>query len=70
MSCRAWKNHIRSVKQEHQIDIYQALCILESETSMEVFNTRIKQFIDYWKEIEPQFISYFSDNYANRAGLS
>jgi hypothetical protein len=66
---RAWKNHLRGVKPENQIDMYQT-CILESETSKEVFHTRVKQFTEHWSMIEPQFISYFRDNYANRAGLN
>ena len=66
---RAWKNHLRGVKPENQIDMYQTLCMLESQTSKEVFHTRVKQFTEHWSMIEPQFISYFCDNYANRAGL-
>ena len=61
--CRAWKNHLRSVKQENQIELYQTLCILESETTEETFHTRIKQFSERWSPIEPQFTSYFCDNY-------
>ena len=36
----AWKNHLRAVKRENQIDMYQT-CILESGTS-KVFHTRVK----------------------------
>ena len=53
---RAWKNHLRGVKQENQIDMYQTLCILESETSKEVFHTRVKQFTEHWSMIEPRSI--------------
>lgn len=64
---RAWKNRLKSVKQENQIELYQTLCILESETSEKTFHTRIKQFTERWSSVEPHFISYFCDNYGNRA---
>ena len=67
--CRAWKNHLRGVKQENQIELYQTLCILESKTNKEKFQTLIKQFIERWTTIEPEFIAYFTEHYANRAGL-
>ena len=59
---RAWKYHLRGVKPENQINMYQT-CILGSETS-KVFHTWVKQFTKYWSMIEPQFI-YFCDNYTN-----
>lgn len=66
---RAWKNHLRSVKKENQIDLYQTLCILESETNVDLFDTQIKLFTESWCKQEPEFIKYFSENYLNRPGL-
>ena len=57
------------MKQETQIELYQTLCILESETNKEKFHALIKQFTEHWTPIEPEFIAYFSEHYANRAGL-
>ena len=57
------------MKQENQIELYQTLCILESETNKQKFHTLIKQFTGHWTPIEPEFIAYFSEYYANRAGL-
>ena len=54
------------MKQENQIELYQT----ESETNKEIFHTLIRQFTEHWTVIEPEFIAYFSENYANRAGLS
>ena len=63
------ENHLRGVKQENQIELYQILCILESETNKERFQILIKQFTEHWSPVEPEFIAYFSEHYANRAGL-
>lgn len=66
---RAWKNRIKLLKEENQTEIYQTLCILQSEPCRELFECRMKQFINTWAKEEPAFINYFRENYQNRAGI-
>ena len=65
---RAWKNKLKSVKPEHQAEMYQILCILRLEQNSEVFKKRITEFTKLWLPTEPDFVQYFSKFYVNRAG--
>ena len=64
---RSWKNHLRSVAKENQLNIYQTLCILLHEVDRSLFTTRMKQFTNYWSSKEPDFIKYFNTYYKERA---
>ena len=66
---RSWKNHLRSVKDENKIQIYQALGVLLQETSLEVFTDLLDKFQCHWEEREPEFITYFKEHYAGRPGI-
>lgn len=54
------KKHLRLVSKEHQLSMYQTLCLLESEVDVHQFHTQMSQlkFITYWESKEPidQFI--------------
>ena len=66
---RSWRNNIRSkVTQSNQLEIYQTICIMESELDEEAFKNMLDSFIKHWEKIEPGFIKYFQDNYYNRCG--
>ena len=66
---RSWRNNIRSkVTQPNQLEIYQTICIMESELDEEAFKNMLDSFIQHWEKIEPGFIKYFQDNYYNRCG--
>ncbi len=41
----AWKNKLRSLKAENQVEIYQTLSILAKETDPSVFQMQMKNFI-------------------------
>ncbi|XP_065920274.1 uncharacterized protein [Dysidea avara] len=64
---RSWKNHLRSVAKEHQLNIYQTLCILVHEVDRSLFTTRMTQFTEYWNTREPNFVKYFNTYYKERA---
>lgn len=66
---RSWKNHLRSVKDDNKIPIYQALGVLLQETSLEVFTDLLDKFQCYWETKEPEFITYFKEHYAARPGM-
>ena len=63
---RAWKHQIRSVKAECQQDLYQTLCLLESEPSVAVFLERLAKFLQMWRTKEPNFVAYFPIVQVNR----
>lgn len=65
---RAWKNKLRTVKPENQVEIYQILSILATEIDPSVFEKRMNSFIQIWMPVEPDFVKYFMQNYQNRAG--
>ena len=65
---RSWRNHIKSCAPENQVKIYQTLCILLEELSMDKFNELIDQFVQYWIKEEPTFIEYFKQYYLSRPG--
>lgn len=65
---RAWKNKLKSVKLEHQAEMYQMLCIIRLEHNPEVFKERIAEFAKFWLPTEPDFVQYFNKFYVNRAG--
>ena len=66
---RSWKNHLRSVKDENKIQVYQALSVLIQETSLEVFTDLLDKFLCHWEEKEPDFVTYFREYYASRPGI-
>ena len=67
--CRSWRNNVRSkVSQPNQLDIYQTLCIMESELDEEEFKRMICSFVQHWEKKETVFIKYFQENYLNRCG--
>ncbi|XP_065910037.1 uncharacterized protein [Dysidea avara] len=64
---RSWRNNVRSkVSQPNQLDIYQTLCIMESELDEEEFKRMICSFVQHWEKKETVFIKYFQENYLNR----
>lgn len=66
---RAWKNKIKSAKQENQVELYQTLSLLMSEVDPVVFRERITNFVKLWLPIETGFINYFTQYYEGRAGI-
>ena len=70
MHCiRSWRNNIRSkVSTPNQLEVYQTLCIMESELDEVVFSQLIKSFIQQWEKKEPTFTKYFQDYYYPRTG--
>lgn len=65
---RSWKNHLRSCKPENQVEMYQTLCILIDEYNLSSFNKILDQFIEFWSNKEPDFISYFKQQFQSRPG--
>lgn len=65
---RSWKNHLRSCKPENQVTIYQTLCILIDEHSLNKFESVMDQFIQHWNIKEPGFMEYFKKQYQSRPG--
>lgn len=65
---RSWKNHLRSCKPDNQVTIYQTLCILIDEHSLDKFNSLMDQFVKHWEIKEPGFIEYFKKQYQTRPG--
>ncbi len=66
---RVWKNKLRSVKAENQVEIYQTLSILAKEINPSVFQMQMKNFIQLWLPRESDFVKYFVQTYQNRAGI-
>ena len=64
----AWKNRLKAVKQENQVEIYQTLSMLRLEYDSDIFQDRLAKFIHVWSPIEPDFVQHFSTNYGNRKG--
>ena len=59
---RSWRNNIRSkVTTPNQLEVYQTLCIMESEIDEAIFLTLIKSFITQWEKKESQFVAYFQE---------
>ena len=46
--------------QEHQVKMYQSLCILIEEANVEQLKTIMNQFLEDLKEREPKFINILS----------
>ena len=69
MHFSAWKNRLKSVKPEHQVEIYQTLSLLRLEQDHIIFQDRMSKFVQYWMPLETDFIKYISINYANRPGM-
>ena len=65
---RAWKNKLRAVKPENQVEMYQTLSVLAKEIDVSVFHKRLSSFVQLWMPIEPDFVRYFSQYYQHRAG--
>ena len=65
---RAWKNRLKSIKEENRNSLYQALNILMSETDLAAFGTTLSNFLEYWSKEEPEFSKYFQEYYATRPG--
>ena len=67
--CRSWRNNVRSkVSQPNQLDIYQTLCMMETELDEEEFKEMVCSFVRHWEKKEAAFIKYFQENYLNRCG--
>ena len=45
---RTWRGHIKATKQEHQIEFYQMLCLLEGELESTRFQQLLSHFTAYW----------------------
>ena len=66
---RAWKNKLRAVKPENQVEVYQTLSLLAKETDVSVFQKRLSSFIQLWMPIESNFVTYFMQYYQNQTGM-
>lgn len=69
VTCRTWRGHLNGVISEHRVEIYQMLCLMETELNQEKFHHLMSQFIQYWKPREPEFMKLFEGNYATRPGI-
>ena len=49
--------------QPNQLDIYQTLCIMESELDEDEFKKMICSFVQHWEKKETVSIIYFQENY-------
>ena len=48
---RSWRNNIRlKVTQSNQLEIYQTICIMESELDEEAFKNMLDSFIKHWED--------------------
>ena len=66
----SWRNNIRSkVSAPNQLEVYQTLCVMESELDEAVFTTLIKSFVEQWETKEPTFVTYFQEYYCSRTGM-
>ena len=65
---RAWKNHLRGVNEQFQLDIYQTLTLPERERDRAVFEEPLVKFTQYWTDKVPAFIQYFQQYYGTRPG--
>lgn len=55
-------DHLQMVKnEENKIAIYQALCILLQEPSVQAFQKLVLDFQQYWSDKEPEFLNYFCE---------
>ncbi len=70
MLYRSWKNKLRAVKTENQVEMYQTLSVLAKEIDQTVFQKRMRSFVELWMPVELEFIKYFTQYYQNRAGMS
>ena len=69
--CRAWQRKLHSLVKvdTHKAEIYKYLWMLMTEGEADVFTKNLHAFLQFWETKEPQFISYFKQNYACRAGV-
>ena len=61
---------LNGVTLENRVEIYQMLCIMETEQSEETFHQLMSQFMQYWTPRETEFMTLFKTNYASRPGIS
>jgi len=67
---RSWRNNIWSkVSTPNQLEVYQTLCIMESEIDEAIFTTLIKSLITQWEKRDSKFVAYFQEYYCNRTGM-
>ena len=66
---RTWRGHLNGVTLENRVEIYQMLCIMETEQSEETFHQLMSQFMQYWTPRETEFMTLFKTNYASRPGI-
>ena len=69
MHTRAWKNKLRAVRPENQVEMYQTLSVLAKEIDPSIFQKRQSSFIQLWMPIESDFVKYFMQYYQSRAGI-
>ena len=69
-SHRAWKRQIYKVikKQDRQAEVYACLWMLMSEQNEATFRKNQTTFLTYWEDKEPQFVTYYKQEYLKRAG--
>ena len=67
---RAWKRQLYKVvrNQKHQAEIYACLWMLMSQLHQASFVQNQATFLSYWQDKEPQFVSYYKQEYLERAG--
>ena len=70
--CRAWKRQVYKTvkKQEHQAQIYACLWMLINEPDKNTFVKNQDTFLSYWETKEPQFVTYYKQEYFPRVGTA
>ena len=70
MQCRAWQRKLNSIVkcQQHRAELYACLRMLMTEETQEKFVEHEKTFFEYWESREPQFVTYYKQEYSQRAG--
>ncbi len=56
----------KAVQPQHQSSICQQLKKIRTERRVDVVDNEIANFIENWRDKEPQFVDYFTGNYVHR----
>lgn len=69
---RAWQRKLRSVvkSKDHQAELYACLWMLISEQDEKIFLQNQETFLSYWQKEEPEFVTYYRNEYLERQGFA
>ena len=68
---RAWQRKLYQLvkNEEHRAELYACLWMLIAEQDSNKFLELHSLLISYWEDKEPQFLTYYKNEYSNRAGV-